>query len=380
LIFSLVDQLFFVIWHAVVPDTLQLSASLQAHILRKETAHKPQQHHFAAANGNFPARLCVVGAGGCSQFVRSKRSRKKTIMDGNTVGLATMINGPKGLRAGWRLLIFLLMLVAMGAVARAIILRLLIPAGFAPEKFAPSSVAVQDAFFVFIIAVAAWVMSKIERRKIGQYGLPLKQGLMKHLWLGLWIGFLANSATVLILYLLHGLQIASPRIHGATILTSAAAWGGAFLLAAIAEEFLFRGYAQFTLTTGIGFWPAAAVLSALFGWTHLSNTGETIFGAVSVVSFGLLLCLFLRRTGTLWCAVGFHLGYDWGQTFFYGVPNSGFTPWHNLFNVTLNGPRWLTGGTVGPEASAICPLVLGVVAILFSLRYQEARYKPQAGS
>ena len=196
-------------------------------------------------------------------------------MDSRTAGLPAVFIGPKGLRAGWRLLIFLLMLVAMGAIARAIIIRFLIPAGFAHEKFTPSSVAVPDAFFVFIVAVAAWVMSKIEGRKIGQYGLPLKQGLMKHLWLGLWIGFLASSATVLIIYLLHGLQIASPTIRGTTILMSAAAWGGAFLLSAIAEEFLFRGYAQFTLTTGIGFWPAAAVLSALFGLSHLSNKGET---------------------------------------------------------------------------------------------------------
>jgi len=296
---------------------------------------------------------------------------RETIMDSNTMGLPAVIIGPQGLRAGWRLLIFLLMLVAMGAVARAVIIRFLVPLGLEPEKFTPSRIAVSDGFFVFIVAVAAWAMSKIEGRKIGQYGLPLKQGLMKQLWLGLWIGFLASSATVLIIYLLHGLQIASPTIHGTTILMSAAAWGGAFLLSAIAEEFLYRGYAQFTLATGIGFWPAAAVLSALFGFGHLSNKGEDIFGALSVVSFGLLLCLFLRRTGTLWCAVGFHLGYDWGQTFFFGVPNSGFTPSHNLFNVTLNGSRWLTGGTVGPEASVICPLVLAVVAILFSLRYRE---------
>ena len=98
-----------------------------------------------------------------------------------------------------------------------------------------------------------------------------------------------------------------------------------------------------------------------------------MFGALSVVSVGLLLCLFLRRTGTLWCAVGFHLGYDWSQTSFYGVPNSGFTPAHNLFNVTLNGSQSLTGGTVGPEASVICPLVLAVVAILFGLSHRESQ-------
>jgi len=296
-------------------------------------------------------------------------------MESNVSGLRAVILGPKGLRAGWRLLIFLLMLVAMGAVARTIIIRLLIPAGFRHDTFTPASIAVPDAFFVCIITVAAWVMSKIEGREMGQYGLPLRQGLGKQLWLGLWVGFVASSATVVIIYVLHGLVIGRPTIGGTTILLWAAAWAGTFLLSAIAEEFLYRGYAQFTLTTGIGFWPAAVVLSALFGFGHLSNKGENIIGALSVVSFGLLLCLFLRRTGTLWCAVGFHLGYDWSQTFFYGVPNSGFIPTHNLFHVTLNGARWLTGGTVGPEGSVICPLVLGVVAILFSLSHREARYR-----
>src|SRR5580704_6863248 len=123
-----------------------------------------------------------------------KALREETIMDGNSIGLPAVIIGPRGLRSGWRLLIFLLMLVAMGAAARAIIIRFLIPAGFAPEKLTPSSVAVQDVFFVPIVALAAWVMSKIEGRKIGQYGLPAKPGLIKHLWLGLWIGFLASSA------------------------------------------------------------------------------------------------------------------------------------------------------------------------------------------
>jgi membrane protease YdiL (CAAX protease family) len=148
----------------------------------------------------------------------------------------------------------------------------------------------------------------------------------------------------------------------------------------VAEEFLFRGYAQFTLTTGIGFWPSAFLLSGLFGLVHATNGGEAVLGDLSVVSFGLLLCLFLRRTGNLWCAVGFHLGYDWGQTFLYGVPNSGLLPSQSLLNASLNGPRWLTGGTVGPEASIFCPIVLAIVAIVFSLKYRDARYRPSSAA
>jgi hypothetical protein len=145
--------------------------------------HANRAPHFATAHETFRQSSAYYERRRMQPVCTVKALKKESIMDSKTIGLPAVIIGPKGLRAGWRLLIFLLMLIAMGAVARAIIIRFLIPAGFAPEKFTPSSVAVPDAFFVFIVAVAAWVMSKIERRKIGQYGLPLKQGLMKHLWL-----------------------------------------------------------------------------------------------------------------------------------------------------------------------------------------------------
>jgi uncharacterized protein len=164
-------------------------------------------------------------------------------------------------------------------------------------------------------------------------------------------------------------------IHGATIISATAAWGMTFIVVGLAEEFAFRGYLQYTLTTGLGFWPSAILLSLLFGLAHRGNPGETKFGLLSVVIFGLLFCLFLRRTGNLWWAVGFHAGWDWGQTFFYGVPDSGILPYHNLLNCSFSGPAWLTGGSVGPEASVFTPIVLGVVAVLFVRAYRENRYQ-----
>jgi len=44
---------------------------------------------------------------------------------------------------------------------------------------------------------------------------------------------------------------------------------------------------------------------------------------MQVVATGLLFCLMIRRTGTLWFAVGFHEAWDWAETFFYGTPDSG---------------------------------------------------------
>jgi uncharacterized protein len=283
--------------------------------------------------------------------------------------------GPNGLRAGWRLLIFMAIIMALSAVARVIIKRFF-PAALDPTQLTPMRIIAPDLLFCLILAVASGIMSKIEGRRPGQYGLPGSQALRKNFWVGVLIGLLATSGAVLAIFALHGARFTSAAIHGTAIFTAAAAWGLAFLLAGLAEEFLFRGYPQFTLTTGMGFWPSAFLLSALFGLVHATNGGENILGDLSVVSFGLLLCLFLRRTGNLWCAVGFHLGYDWGQTFLYGVPNSGLLPSQSLLNASLSGPRWLTGGTVGPEASIFCPIVLAIVAIVFSLKYRDARYRP----
>jgi len=48
--------------------------------------------------------------------------------------------------------------------------------------------------------------------------------------------------------------------------------------------------------------------------------------------------------------------------------------YHNPFNSEFSGARWLTGGTVGPEASIFTPIVLALVAVLFSRLYRENRY------
>ena len=142
-----------------------------------------------------------------------------------------------------------------------------------------------------------------------------------------------------------------------------------FLLVGLYEEFLFRGYAQFTLGKGIGFWPAAILLSAGFGYVHLNNRNENWIGAVSVALVGLLFAFTLRRTGNLWYAVGLHASFDWGETFLYSVPNSGVVMQGHLSNAVLHGPKWLTGASVGPEGSVFCFVTMGlqflVVMLLF---------------
>ena len=287
----------------------------------------------------------------------------------------TVFHGPNGIRAGWRCLIFLALVAGFFATF-IFAIRIIMP-GQGPHtasQLTPGGTAISSGLIFIFPAIAALIMAQIEHRKFGDYGLPLRYAFRSHFWVGTFAGFAAISVCLLGIFLLHGFRVTGLAIHGNLIWSSAAAWTGAFILVGLAEEFAFRGYLQYTLTTGIGFWPSAILLSLLFALAHGRNPGETAAGLLAIPVFALVFCLVLRRTGNLWWAVGFHAGWDWGQTFFYGVADSGLPGYHNLLSSSFSGPRWLTGGTVGPEASVFTPIVLILVGIVFARIYRENKY------
>jgi membrane protease YdiL (CAAX protease family) len=125
----------------------------------------------------------------------------------------------------------------------------------------------EGALFV-VPSIAALIMARIEHRKYGQYGLPARFAFRKDFWIGILVGFLSISGCLFGIFALHGFHLTGLAIHGSTIVSATAAWGATFILVGLVEEFAFRGYLQYTLTTGMGFWPTAILLSALFGLAH----------------------------------------------------------------------------------------------------------------
>ncbi len=293
--------------------------------------------------------------------------------------LKPIVVGPNGLRAGWRLLMFVpLVVVLLGSF---LLVRNGGVQGFREAQKHAGEIPVtpllmfgSEGIAFLLLCAATLILGKIEHRNLSAYGLPLRQALGKDFWIGSLSGFLAISGTLLAMFFLHGFRVTGLALHGTAILSSIIAWGIAFFMVGLFEEFLCRGYIQYTLASGIGFWPAAFAISGLFGLSHFFNPGENVVGAIAAGMHGLLFCLFLRRTGNLWIAIGFHAAWDWGQTL-YGVADSGMLPYHSVFNSAFSGPHWLTGGIVGPEGSVLCPIALLVVALMFSRYYREHRYQ-----
>jgi len=270
--------------------------------------------------------------------------------------------GPGGLRSGWSFALYICMFALLVAVGN-----------WCAESLHFGDLWSQMFAELGVLAAAvipALVMVRIEGRPWAAYGLPLANAFSKLFWIGAIWGFLGITLLLGILHTLHAFDFGHVVLHGGAIVKFAIFWGALFLLVGVFEEFLLRGYTQFTLTRGMGFWPAALVLSAAFGASHLKNPGEAWTGALAAGAIGLLLCLTLRRTGTLWFAVGFHAAWDWGESFFYSVPDSGAVSPGHLLSSSFHGSRWLTGGSVGPEGSLICFVVIAILWIAFHRIYR----------
>lgn len=285
--------------------------------------------------------------------------------------------GEHGLRAGWRLALYL-------AVAFLLLILSGFLASFFPALFSdPSSMGAlffQEIAQLAIVYGAALFMARLERRSAGTYGLPLGIAFGKNLLLGTVFGLFEVSSLVGVIALFGGYSFGPVVLDGGSLLRWALLWMLFFLFVGLSEEFLFRGYTQFTLADGIGFWPAAVILSLAFGAAHLHNRGENWLGAASIVGTGLLFAFVLRRTGNLWMAVGWHASFDFGETFLFSVPNSGIVFRGHLSEAVLRpSPVWLTGGSAGPEASVFSFLILALAALVVHKLFPASRPGPPSG-
>jgi len=291
-----------------------------------------------------------------------------------------IFRGPKGIRSGWRLIIYAAMVIAVSLALQRVTLKIPILASTirlaSHGTLSPEALFLIEAAGIISVFVAAWVMSRIEKRKFGTYGIPLRGAFGHTFWLGISFGLLFETGEMLLISSMGGFSFGPLSLAGAALVKSALLWAVAFVMVGIFEEFLFRGYALFTLSGSIGFWPSAALLSALFGAVHLGNPGEGWVGGLSVMLFGLFAAFTLQRTGSLWFAIGFHAATDYAETFIYSVPDSGMLASTHLLNSSLHGPRWLTGGTMGPEGSVFdfALLLAGFFAV--ALIFPEKKLGP----
>ncbi len=276
------------------------------------------------------------------------------------------------MRSGWRVLIFLVALIA-SVWLLILAIRALLSLTHLPHSavITPGRAILNETVILAGLFVTTAIFARAERRRFGDYGLPAHSAFGVKFWEGLVWGFAAMSAILGVLRASGNFYFGAISLPAGKIAAFAAVWSVYFALVGVAEEFAFRGYPLFTLARGMGFWPAAGLMALLFGGVHLLNSGENWVGAASIVMSALLLAFTLRRTGDLWFAIGLHAAWDWAGSFFYGVPDSGISFTGHLLTPSFRGSKWMTGGSVGPEASLVTLLGYAVLLILIHFRFPQ---------
>ena len=319
-----------------------------------------------------------------------------------------VLQGPLGLRAGWGILVFFLLTFLFGF---ALVIGLFKASGHAaqyqretqqgkmaiqrakaahqeppPQMLRVSAAALQEAGTTGAVLLAGFVLSLLERRRFGVYGLGTRH--LRDVLPGAAVGLAAMGLLIGVLKASHLLVFEGRLLTGPAVVRFGLEWLAVFVLVGLFEEFVFRGYIQYTLTRGLlglgarlspeharaaAFWMAALLWSLLFSATHLSNAGEDPMGLVMVFVAGILFSYALWRTGSLWWGVGFHMTWDWSQNFLFGVPDSGMVSMGRLFSTHAQGRTLFSGGSVGPEGSVFVIPVLLLVAVVIRLHPQRAQ-------
>jgi membrane protease YdiL (CAAX protease family) len=260
--------------------------------------------------------------------------------------------GRDGLRNGWRFLIFAAAIVGVAQFLEQPAIAFL-EAKLHVDRSALSapSIIVGHGFDFIVVLIVTGVIASCERRRIDSYGLPVNEAFGGFFWNGVVTGLAAVACVGAGMLVTGGMRIHGIALRGTDLITSPLLWVVAMLFVGLTEEYVFRGYALQSLWRGAGFLSAAIITTAIFAGDHLEKPHENPNDIGMIFVLGLILCISVHITGSLWWAVGWHAAFDFGQLFIIGTPNGGRIVQGRLFDVTFPGPAWITGGELGTEAS-----------------------------
>jgi uncharacterized protein len=216
-----------------------------------------------------------------------------------------------------------------------------------------SSVVLASTFFGL-----SWIFVRfVDHRDFSTLGLSLQPGWAKELSIGLAFGTALQLIVMAILATTHSVHYSRLdgysfhlwRLVGANVLL--------FAFAATVEELAFRGYAFKWLMWSVGTPAAVLIAGILFGAAHLTNPNSTFLSTLNTALAGILLAVPYVRTRSMWMQIGVHWSWNLVLCTVVSLPVSGINFDPGLFSAVDSGPRWLTGGSYGPEGGAAVTFV-----------------------
>lgn len=246
--------------------------------------------------------------------------------------------------------------------------------GFAGLLWSP---LLEQAMLVFLLlfgyaAMGFWFQHRLH--PIAAQGLPRRPGYPAEFGLGLATGWGIALICVIPMAIGGGIAVVlSGRLADFGWLFSDMAF---FLLATLAEEIAFRGYAFQRFVDAVGPLGAAVGFAAYYGIVQQLMPGSSHVSFAVSCALGLLLATAYLRTRALWVGWGLNFGWRASRALLFGLAVSGVGSHSSVVIGDPMGPFWLTGGGFGLDGTWIAFFViLAAIPVLWRLtRDLDYRY------
>lgn len=263
-------------------------------------------------------------------------------------------------RAGWRIMVYLILLV-LGNLALSALAQALFPESDEGMMSWTYSLALAG-FDLMAIAAGILVLRRFDRRPASLLGMGFGRGWMWELAIGIAVGIVSTGGLTLVL-VLSGMVSLEMSPRAAEALAVLPRYLVVFTVAAAAEELIFRGYLLQALAEGTRRWVAAVLLSLGFAVVHLGNPDITVVGIANIFLVGLVIAILYFQTLRLWLPIGYHLSWNLAHGWLWGFDVSGIELENQLLITTSNGPDLVTGGEFGLEGSVVTTALVVSVAV-----------------
>lgn len=214
---------------------------------------------------------------------------------------------------------------------------------------------------ILVILSYTYLFKFYEKRKITELS---KNGIIKSLSIGIVLGAILQSLTILVIYLNGGYSVIS--VNPIIFIIPALTMG---ITSAAIEEILFRGIIFRIPEEKLGSYISLLISALIFGALHISNPNSSLSAGIGLaIQAGLLLGAAYIYSRNLWFPIAIHFAWNFTQSAIFGANVSGGSISKTLITSKIEGAEWFTGGQFGPEgsiqASVFCLIATIILLIL----------------
>jgi uncharacterized protein len=222
---------------------------------------------------------------------------------------------------------------------------------------------IMEFFGIISLIITIYIFRRfIDRQSIMSMGFSLKNRF-KDILFGFIVALSIIGGGSLILYYLNYIDFLSARIDIYSLLLSFIL----FVMVALNEEILVRGYILNNLMSSMNKYWALLISATIFSLFHILNPHFSLLSMINIVLAGIILGSTYIFTKNLWFPISLHLFWNFFQGPILGYSVSSQKT-ESLLKVKLLGNSSINGGEFGFEGSMVCTIML-VVAIVFIINY-----------